>query len=413
MSFSKPLFPTSGGGGSQGPIGPTGATGLAGSTGPTGAQGDAGGNGGTPFYLNYSEYSGAPPIPLLSSTQQVADQTVLYPTGTTIEQFQTNLSGPYPKTVPGGLYNLYLYAYNNGGGQFDISFNLATTATPLIPFAESAAITVIPTTSPPFPTIITAVGSGFTLNTSEQILLSITITGATGTCSVNYQYLNGEGYSFLQSTFSSQGPTGYTGPTGQIGPSGATGPTGTFDQNTLSIFSKFGIALTDYGNTWVQNTSAPSSSWKSVSVSASGQYQTALVQGGYIYVSTNYGSTWTQDTTVTTTKNWYGVSVSASGQYQTAVVFGNYIYTSTNYGSTWTQNLIAPSLNWSGVSVSASGQYQTAVVYGGGGLIWISSDYGVTWNQTAISLGNKNWQVVSVSASGQYQTAVIYNSGFI
>jgi hypothetical protein len=37
---------------------------------------------------------------------------------------------------------------------------------------------------------------------------------------------------------------------------------------------------------------------------------------------------------------WYGVAVSASGQYQTAVVYSGtvgYIYISSNYGVTWAQ----------------------------------------------------------------------------
>jgi hypothetical protein len=175
MSFSRPLFPTFGGGG-QGSTGPTGNI---------GPQGDAGGNGGTPFYLNYSDIvSGS--ISLLSQTQDPSGQTIGY-TGTSPQQFQTNLAGPYPKTVPGGLYSLYLYAYSTVTGTFDISFNLSNSSTSTV-IAVSGLTPVVPILSPPFPTIITAVGSGFTLlNTNEQILLTITITGTSGTCYINYQ----------------------------------------------------------------------------------------------------------------------------------------------------------------------------------------------------------------------------------
>jgi hypothetical protein len=52
---------------------------------------------------------------------------------------------------------------------------------------------------------------------------------------------------------------------------GPTGYTGTFDINTLSIFSKFGVTLNNFG---VNLTSEPlgilTADWKSVSLSASG-----------------------------------------------------------------------------------------------------------------------------------------------
>ena len=97
-----------------------------------------------------------------------------------------------------------------------------------------------------------------------------------------------------------------------------------------------------------------------MSVSSSGQYQTAAVNGGGIYTSSDYGSTWSASTASTTT--WQSVSVSSSGQYQTAVYFGSGssgIYTSSDYGSTWTASTGAPNNPWQSVSVSSSGQYQT------------------------------------------------------
>jgi hypothetical protein len=125
---------------------------------------------------------------------------------------------------------------------------------------------------------------------------------------------------------------------------------------------------------------------------------------GLMYISSNYGATWTS---TATSQNWYGVSMSASGQYQTAVVYGGYIYISSNYGVTWTQQTVT-SKYWWAVTMSASGQYQTAVVYNG--FLYTSSNYGVTWTQQTAT--SQYWYAVAVSASGQYQTAVIQN-GFI
>ena len=87
-----------------------------------------------------------------------------------------------------------------------------------------------------------------------------------------------------------------------------------------------------------------------------------------MWISLDYGNTWSQITSgdAAGAKLWRSVSVSASGQYQSAVATGtpipsNRIYISIDYGNTWVVNTSAPFANWDSVSVSASGQYQTAV----------------------------------------------------
>ena len=102
-----------------------------------------------------------------------------------------------------------------------------------------------------------------------------------------------------------------------------------------------------------------------------------------------------------------GVSVSASGQYQTACVNSGSLYTSSDYGNegTWTEITATSGNTWYSVSVSASGQYQTACA-GGDGSIWISSNYGNNWTEITATAGNQ-WNSVSISASGQYQTACV------
>ncbi|NCA18129.1 MAG: hypothetical protein EBS90_14005, partial [Betaproteobacteria bacterium] len=102
-------------------------------------------------------------------------------------------------------------------------------------------------------------------------------------------------------------------------------------------------------------------------MSASGQYQTANATGDYIYISSDYGQTWTQDTSVGSTKSWNRVAISASGQYQVAVSSSSNIYVSSNYGATWTSTAL--SVNWFSVAISASGQYITAG-YGISGYIY-------------------------------------------
>ena len=154
-------------------------------------------------------------------------------------------------------------------------------------------------------------------------------------------------------------------------------------------------------------TTYPSGDWRSVSLSRTGQYQSAVISGGNIWTSSDYGVTWTSRAT---SLNWRSVSLSSSGQYQTAVVnntANSNIWTSSDYGVTWTSrgNVPPPGYDyWNYVSLSSTGQYQTAVASQSGyGWIWTSSDYGVTWTQRTAT--NLNWWSISLSSTGQYQTA--------
>jgi hypothetical protein len=199
----------------------------------------------------------------------------------------------------------------------------------------------------------------------------------------------------------------YTSTTGTGGGGG-----GQIDNDSLTIFSKFGISLNTFGSTWTLTSTPTNLNWRSISLSASGQYQTAVVNGGGIYTSSTFGNNWTQ-ASAPIDASWVSVSLSATGQYQTAVELGGGIWISYNFG-TWTQTSAPTSYNWTSVSLSASGQYQTAVVNVGG--IYTSSDFGNNWTLNGSALNTLNWNSVSLSASGQYQTAVVgisSTSGYI
>ena len=129
-----------------------------------------------------------------------------------------------------------------------------------------------------------------------------------------------------------------------------------------------------------------------------GKYQTTVVNGGQIYISSNYGQTWTA---TEGNRGWYGISMSANGQYQSAVSYNSNIYISSNYGQTWTAT--ESKRGWYGISISANGQYQTAFTHPGN--IYTSSDYGKTWKEISI---DRYWYRISISENGQYQTAVSY-----
>jgi hypothetical protein len=75
------------------------------------------------------------------------------------------------------------------------------------------------------------------------------------------------------------------------------------------------------GTSWVRKD--VSRYWQYVAISDDRKYQTATVnnmvsgQGGYIYVSTDYGASFSAMDSV---RRWEAVAMSKNGQYQTAVV---------------------------------------------------------------------------------------------
>jgi len=177
--------------------------------------------------------------------------------------------------------------------------------------------------------------------------------------------------------------------------------------------------------------------WSDYVCSANGQYQTAIIDGGFtittpyasviadnsfnsgnIYISNDFGATFRPSVVrANTPMAWTSVSVSANGQYQTGTVNGSVlnnggIYISSNYGVSWTQIVPVGTntlTNWIESSISATGQFQTALV--SGGFIYRSTDFGITWNPVT-SVGTNNWSFLCLSATGQYQTAVV-NGGFL
>ena len=128
--------------------------------------------------------------------------------------------------------------------------------------------------------------------------------------------------------------------------------------------------------------------WNSVSISDTGQYQSAVQTSGNIYTSSDYGVTWNLVTSTSGApfSSWVSISVSSTGKYQLAGTKNEYISTSSNYGATWTSvtkitSGSMPKGNWSGTSLSSSGQYQTACL--ASEYIYFSSNYGATWGTDA------------------------------
>lgn len=187
--------------------------------------------------------------------------------------------------------------------------------------------------------------------------------------------------------------------------------------------NKYVYMSSDYGQTWNALTSLPTDvfaygivnlkpGWIGGSLSYNGQYITVSNSAGQTYVSANYGATFTKrvddwmvcaagpGSQIVPTQ-FHSINMSYSGQYQTAlansfggspICYNNSIWRSSDYGVTWTETSYTG--NWgsinesSGLKVSSSGQYQFAAkaefttyppTQPAG--LFLSTDYGVTWNE--------------------------------
>ena len=208
--------------------------------------------------------------------------------------------------------------------------------------------------------------------------------------------------------------------------------------------------VVNVGNTWTAKES--NRTWVSVAVSSDGKYQSAVVNRGQIFISSDYGNTWTAKES---NREWFCIAMSSDGKYQVATGgipvpstpmeiyissdYGNTwtakgissqyrsiaissdgkiilaatqgfsLYISTNYGNNWIQ---VPGFisfgNWTHASMSSDGKYQA--VTDRTGSIWVSNNYGNTWlskTPNVPSLGGSIWGGLSMSSDGKYQTAVI------
>ena len=135
---------------------------------------------------------------------------------------------------------------------------------------------------------------------------------------------------------------------------------------------------TDLGTTW-SALDSPAGIYTDVSVSRTGKIQCATIQGLGILVSKNYGKTWSLYEVSDVLRS---ISVSASGKYMTAIagdgVTPGNIYTSSDFGTTWSTKLL-PKL-WSCVNVSNDGKYQIVTTEDSTcSEIYVSTNFGKTW----------------------------------
>ena len=181
------------------------------------------------------------------------------------------------------------------------------------------------------------------------------------------------------------------------------------------VIEEYGDIYTsdDFGVTWVLRKNIGTSLTNNVSISLTGQYQSAA-NGVEIYTSSDYGVTWSISYNFGTTQVF--VCMSLTGKYQTVISSGDGLYQSSNFGVSWTKNenvngnLYNSILSFptAGVSMSHDGRLQIIVCEA----IYLSTDYGNSWITTTIindryrEFDDHNWVGCDMSSDGRYMAAI-------
>lgn len=156
------------------------------------------------------------------------------------------------------------------------------------------------------------------------------------------------------------------------------------------------------GYTWVKKTSL--TSIRQITYSGNGSVLVAACNTNQIQGSTDNGTTWSAYAN-SDTRTWEKVAVSDTGQYMHAVdQSAAYMQLTSDSGATWT-NSLNPVDNWGATAMSSNGAIRIALGYPGN--IFLSSNYGSTWDQRAIALGEKYWRSACMSDGGTNCYAVV------
>jgi hypothetical protein len=166
------------------------------------------------------------------------------------------------------------------------------------------------------------------------------------------------------------------------------------------------FAAKTYG--WIKQINSSSRPWQAITSSSDGTQLAAVVGGGginitgYIYISTDSGTTWKQYSSL---KSWKAITSSSDGTYLAAVPYSGsssnvyeYIYTSSDSGLTWITQTDASSNGWFSIASSSDGSKIFACV-GIGGYVWMSMDYGYTWTELK-NIDFNTWSSITCSSDG-------------
>jgi len=274
-------------------------------------------------------------------------------------------------------------------------------------------------------------GSSFTSHEGYDAVWSSTVISSSGQYILLTGNSKGEGVSYYSTDYGVSWTLG-----GEINYGSTMSSDSSSDGQYVQVSSGHGLFISNnYGVSFVNQTIP--SGWEGtpqIASDASGQFLSAASESGRLFYSTNYGASWTYKV-VSTDNALFGIAMDSSGasvftvvgdvsqtskgvSYADGCIYSNnYVPSSSptqepTYSPTSTPSstgiiktslvkLTAPISSWSDLTSCGSGAFVVATVDGGG--IWISNDYGNTWNETSAPYGN--WSVVDISMNCEYLVA--------
>ena len=167
---------------------------------------------------------------------------------------------------------------------------------------------------------------------------------------------------------------------------------------------------TDYGVSWTAKLTDTNRDWRGITSSSDGTKLAAFFYPGYIYTSTNSGVSWTTNSNSSGSRDWVSITSSSDGTKLAAVVNVGNIWTSTDSGVSWTAKLTDTNRTWLSITSSSDGTKLAAVV--AGGYIYTSTDSGATWTERSpvTASTTRNWRSITSSSDGTKLAAFVYNS---
>ena len=172
-------------------------------------------------------------------------------------------------------------------------------------------------------------------------------------------------------------------------------------QIVINVTTGYLWESSDYGSTWAQNTSAGSKPWKHISISSNGLYRVATTSSD-LFVSSNGGLSYSGFGL--NSSSWVGTAISDDGSIMYASMYGVAVYKSTNYGGTFNSLTSLGSGAWQFPSTSSNGQWVLVPDSNYSFSMKRSENYGSNWSITGPTPG-QDFETSAMSNNGQYQIA--------
>jgi hypothetical protein len=158
-----------------------------------------------------------------------------------------------------------------------------------------------------------------------------------------------------------------------------------------------------------------SASWLGTETSHSGQYMTVVVNGGSIYLSSNYGNDWFVPAGAGAGFSYNNAAISSTGQYILGAPLnmgGGQL--STSYGQYWTKPGELSNVSAAYCGMSSSGQYMLYSVYDGAITgVYMSSNYGKNFKLNPGIPTGQTYISARTSATGQYMAVSSLTNTYI